>query len=700
MGAILLFSVGAALLLRAATPSQTGPNFVVNTLADTDDGSCDVLGQGSGNQDCSLREAINAANGYGDGATITFNVNGVITLGSSLPQISVSMTIDGTGQSVVLSGNNSVAVFTTLFAYWGYHGPVNFNGLTMAHGKGSNTGALQIYYTNVNITNCTFDSNDSTPSAGGAVRIDQGSTVAIVNSTFYNNSASYGGGVFIQGVPNGAPSAVYIYNTTFYNNHATYGTGAYNVAAADIYADSATAEIRNTVLVNTDGRAAGFGAEDNAQGLTYADRSDICNVDIDSQTFNATQATAAQINLDTLKDNGGPTATIALLTPSVALNAGNASVCNAAPVNNVDARGFSRTSSADLSCDVGAYEKNSPGVIPPLVAWRALQGLAADGSQDLAAAAGDGIANLTKYAFNMARNAGDISKPNVSLLTPTANSGLPLITSDGQGHLVVEFVRRKASSNPGVAYFVDSSADPKNWSSLDLTNASVVPLDSTWERVTVTDPTAGQKRFGRVRITSAGVYYNDFLNVGPATLNGTAIYSNHAIQLTDAGQTSAAAGLILNGIAVSPQLTGFTAKFDMAIGPTTTTTPADGVSFAVGNLPATWGEGGPGTSHSLAVGFDTYDNGGTGGIGIHLWVNGTHLAVNGTNPFTNGVSVPVEISYDATNGVTLKFNGTTIFNNVSVAPFILQSGDQFGFGARTGGAAERAVIDDVQISPH
>src|SRR5439155_7350428 len=42
-------------------PTQAGPNFVVNSSADTDDGFCDVLGQGIGNKDCTLREAINAA---------------------------------------------------------------------------------------------------------------------------------------------------------------------------------------------------------------------------------------------------------------------------------------------------------------------------------------------------------------------------------------------------------------------------------------------------------------------------------------------------------------------------------------------------------------------------------------------------------------------------------------------------------------
>lgn len=44
-----------------------------------------------------------------------------------------------------------------------------------------------------------------------------------------------------------------------------------------------------------------------------------------------------------------------------------------------------------------------------LDAWRSLQGLSADGSQDLANPSGDGVPDLLKYAFNLANNAGDLT---------------------------------------------------------------------------------------------------------------------------------------------------------------------------------------------------------------------------------------------------------------------------------------------------
>jgi hypothetical protein len=114
-----------------------------------------------------------------------------------------------------------------------------------------------------------------------------------------------------------------------------------------------------------------------------------------------------------------------------------------------------------------------------------------------------------------------------------------------------------------------------------------------------------------------------------ATFYGSATWTNQAAQLTDAvnGVNGSA---VFSGITFGSYNSGFNARFNLTI--SATGPPADGVSFAVGSMPSTWGESGPGTAHSLAVGFDTYPNGGTGDIGIHVWVNGTHIAANATNP--------------------------------------------------------------------
>lgn len=333
--------------------------------------------------------------------------------------------------------------------------------------------------------------------------------------------------------------------------------------------------------------------------------------------------------------------------------------------------------------------------------WRAIHGLATDGSQDFGNPSGDGVANLLKYAFNLAPAAGNLLNPALGTLAPGGNAGLPRITADSTPQLTVTFVRRKASTNPGVSYHVDVTGNLQNWSALDLSTATRESIDTQWERVTITDPTPGTGRFARVRVETLAPFSSDFASgLGNATLRGNSAWSNGEIVLTEAvgGQMGS---IVFNDLTTSPALHGFTARFNLNIGPNGQVTPADGVSFSVGNLgTGVWGESGPATAQNLTVGFDTFNNGpATANIGIHLWVNGTHIAVNPTNPFTNGSTVPVEISHDLASGITVKFNHTIIFSQVPTPGFTYPENGRFGFGARTGGAVERAVIDDVVITP-
>lgn len=354
--ASLLFSIAALLFAHVviAGDAQTGPNFAVNTLADTDDGFCDNLGQGGGNQDCTLREAINAANAYGDGATITFSLSGTILLGSGLPQINRTMTIDGSGRSVVISGNDSVNIFLIFNNFK----TLNLNALTIAHAQNNNFGGLFLRYASANITNCTFNDNYNTGSAGGAIWGNEASSLVIVNSTFYNNKATFGAGIHVAGVPNGAPSYLFVYNCTFFNNQVT--AGGPMLKGVDIDAVNASAaEVRNTVLV-TD---ASQGTWVNCQGIT-AGSSNIDNRGFCGET---SYPSAEQINLDTLRDNGGPTKTVALLPGSVAIGAGDNTVATHSPVHNLDQRGFVRVKASDPNSDVGAFEAGAvtpPGPVP------------------------------------------------------------------------------------------------------------------------------------------------------------------------------------------------------------------------------------------------------------------------------------------------------------------------------------------------
>ena len=135
-----------------------------------------------------------------------------------------------------------------------------------------------------------------------------------------------------------------------------------------------------------------------------------------------------------------------------------------------------------------------------LTEWRDLQDLPADGSEDTANPSGDGVVNLLKFAFNLAPNAGDLRYSRVTILEPFGTEGMPRVELDSEGRLVIAFLRRKPSSDPGVEYVVETGDDLLNLQPLSLAGAELDSIDDTWERVTVTDPDATPSRFGRVRV--------------------------------------------------------------------------------------------------------------------------------------------------------------------------------------------------------
>lgn len=150
---------------------------------------------------------------------------------------------------------------------------------------------------------------------------------------------------------------------------------------------------------------------------------------------------------------------------------------------------------------------------PPtaLETFRSNSSLSADGSQDLLTPAGDGVANLLKYAFNMigtgAGQGSTLATPNASILAGSGSAGLPLIgVENGTGKLTLTYIRRKASGSPGpgISYSVQFSndlgiADP--WVVNASATESVTSIDAAFERVTVTDSAAATRRFARVRVT-------------------------------------------------------------------------------------------------------------------------------------------------------------------------------------------------------
>ena len=234
LAAFVICLAGLTLGFFAFVANAAPPVVItVNTLLDET-----TFGDGL----CSLREAITNANdnaqtfpecAAGIGAdAIAFTVSGTITLGSSLPAINDDLTIDGGGQSITVSGNDSVTVMVvnsgkTLTL----HNLTIANGLAPLFGGGIvNDGGT------VNVTNTTFSGNDAADFGGGI--FNNGGTVNVTNSTFSGNSASAGGsggGIYTQ------RGTLNVTNSTFSGNSA-------DISGGGIYTQSGTVNVTNSTF--------------------------------------------------------------------------------------------------------------------------------------------------------------------------------------------------------------------------------------------------------------------------------------------------------------------------------------------------------------------------------------------------------------------------------------------------------------------
>ncbi len=169
---------------------QPGPNLVVNTLADKDDGACEPLIPGLA--DCTLREAIVFANSNPDANTITFALDGMIILEDSLT-VGNDLTIDATGRDITISGKDLHRVIRLV--------------------AGDTIPVLEI-------RSLTISNGDAVSGAG---IYNDGGELIVLDSLLLSNWSESGGGVYNRG------GAVTIERTTFTDNGADLGgAGLFN----------------------------------------------------------------------------------------------------------------------------------------------------------------------------------------------------------------------------------------------------------------------------------------------------------------------------------------------------------------------------------------------------------------------------------------------------------------------------------------
>jgi hypothetical protein len=353
-------SLATAALL---TTDQRGAPRVAGAAVDI--GAVEMQSQVSNTNDGgagSLRQAISSAS---SGSIIDFApcLTGTITLTSGTLNIDESLTINGPGANLLtVSGNNALQVFLI------GGGTVAISGLDIEHGSASNGGGLQNDAT-LTLSNCTIANNSASVGGGG---ISNGGILTIFNSTIANNSASDGGGGIIG---SDAPdSTTTLTNCTIANNTTPGDLGGGGIQSPTVTLSNCTVAnnsapdvggginarsvvLTNTIIANNTGAGGGDVAFASATSLGH-------------NLIGNTGSTSGWVASDLLnvgpvldptglKNNGGPTQTIALEPGSPAID-GASSTDALGNTVAIDQRGVARPTDGNgggtALNDIGAYQ--------------------------------------------------------------------------------------------------------------------------------------------------------------------------------------------------------------------------------------------------------------------------------------------------------------------------------------------------------
>lgn len=327
-------------------PTAQAANISVNDFSDTPAGtSLNCLGSGV----CTLRAALAAANSNPDNSTITlppgtYTLTQTASLAFTTP---INVIGSGASQTFIDRSNTANQDFEIVGA------TVSFSGVTI---RNSGDGRIGLWLRSA----ATALLTESEISANRGVGIlNDNSIVTLDRSLIFSNARG--------GIQNlGANAVVVMTNTTLSGNYngpgleVQAGTATLNnvtisentdiIPGAGIrVATGATANVRNSVVANNFNSAGGAQPDCsgtlNSQGYNLIGNSSGCS------DLAVTDLRDVSAELGALQNNGGRTATHALLTNSPAVNGGDPITCQA---NASDQRGVWRPQGA--RCDIGAFE--------------------------------------------------------------------------------------------------------------------------------------------------------------------------------------------------------------------------------------------------------------------------------------------------------------------------------------------------------
>jgi CSLREA domain-containing protein len=254
----------------------------------------------------------------------------------------------------------------------------------------NNGGALYFYGSGTaEVTDCTIEINNVVGmGSGGGIYVDgtqlklSGSTIrsnyallgggiralgpfgqlAIVNTTVSDNNAHWDGGGIHSGVPTGLYSATVVFNVADFDHNGNQQLGGGEGGGIFNESGDQAITLRDTILANNQGTFPSIDGYQNQSrdcyGLVTSNGYSLVGT-----TTNCTLAGSYSVGdplLGPLQNNGGRTATRALLLGSPGIDSGNPSGCDddVGATLTADQRGVHRALGG--RCDIGAYESGSP----------------------------------------------------------------------------------------------------------------------------------------------------------------------------------------------------------------------------------------------------------------------------------------------------------------------------------------------------
>lgn len=189
---------------------------------------------------------------------------------------------------------------------------------------------------------------------------------------------------------------------------------------------------------------------------------------------------------------------------------------------------------------------------------------------------------------------------------------------------------------------------------------------------------------------------------GGAEVYGNAAATGGSMQIVPSANSQTGTFVVSN-LTGNSNVTVFDVSCQVFTGnPGNPASPADGWSFAWGNVPSTaWGEEGPDSFSGLVVSFDYFINSGAGESAREVTVNwnGARIGSVAYDSYSAGNTVPVHIRLRHGGLLDVWHNGNLLFKGLSLPGFNGLTSPRWGFGARTGAARAEVRVDDLVITP-